>query len=203
MRAFVTRSSAAASTGLAAVVGNLLLLAGCSAPATAPASADRAPASPSVSVAPPVRFLAPAEVRGLPRTTAAEWTKIPKSRTDSYRRTVLRPTDTLTAVYLDPADLSESIEFSAAAGPVHDPAAMMRVLVGNLDAGLEDVRPADPGTPGGVGRCGVSRRAKPALVTMCHWADPGGVGSVTVWSLKDRRAWFADLRAEIRTEPAG
>ena len=181
-----------------AFLGGVLLLAGCSAPAPAPAAEPAASAPPSTSAAPAVRFEAPAKLKGLPRTTADKWTKGPKSTTTFFRRKVQSPTGTLAAAYLDPDDISQSIEVSAAAGRVYDPAVTLRQLVANLELELADVRPADPGTPGGVGTCGLSRKNQPAVVTLCHWAEPGSVGSVTIWSLADRRDWFADVRAQIQ-----
>ena len=182
----------------AAVLLTALLLAGCSSSSPAPAAAPSAPASvrPAPSVAPAARFSAPAEVNGLPRTTAAKWLKGPKSQADFFRKRVVRSTQTVAAAYLDPDEPAEMIEISAAAGEVAAPAVTLRqITVTGPD--LEDVRAADPGVPGGVGSCGVSRKNDPAVVTVCHWAEPGGIGAVTIWSLKDRRKSFADIRAQI------
>jgi hypothetical protein len=173
-----------------------LMLAGCS--SSSPAAAPSAPATvrPTPSPAPAVRFTAPAEVNGLPRAKAAKWLKRPKSQADFFRKRVVRSTGTLAAAYLDPANPAEVIEISAAAGEVAAPAVTLRQIT-VMTADLEDVRPADPGTADGVGTCGVSRRHDPAVVTVCHWAEPGGIGAVTIWSLKDRRKSFAGIRGQI------
>lgn len=195
MRAPVMPLSRAAATGLAASLVGLLGLTGC----TSPASPAPPPAAkPSASATPPVRFEIPAEVNGLPRTTDDRWLKIPKSKATFLEGKVLGPTTSIAAAYLNPDDISETVEVSAAAGRVVDPAGTLRQLTGNLSIELTDVRPADPGTPGGVGTCGVSRKNRPAVQTVCHWAEPGSVGAVTIWSLKDRRDRLAGLRARIQ-----
>lgn len=192
----VTRRSAAASTGLVAMLGGALVLVGCassSTPAAAPA------AKPSASVAPVVKFVIPAEVNGLPRSTDDKWLKIPKSSETFLKGKVLSPTGgSVAAAYVAP-DLLETIEVSAAAGRVVDPAGTLRQLTQNRSLELKDVRPADPGTAGGVGTCGVSRDfAPPSVLTVCDWAEPGSVGTVRFMSLKDRRGKFADVRAQLQ-----
>jgi hypothetical protein len=181
---------------LTALLGGALLLAGCSSsPEPAPAPA----AQPSPSAAPLVELVLPATLTGLPRQTAAKWTKIAESRTAALERSVLGPAgDSVAGAYLDAEDISESVEVSAAAGRVADPVSTLRLLTGNLAVELADVRPAEVGTPGGVGTCGVSRKEKPAVQTVCHWAEPGSVGSVTFWSRKDRRTVFAEVKGLIQ-----
>ncbi|GAA3940274.1 hypothetical protein [Actinoplanes auranticolor] len=175
----------------------LLALAGCSASDPKPATAPTV--TPSPSAAPPVvRLVLPAEMNGLPRTTTAKWLKRPKSAEKFLKRHVFAPTGaSVAAAYLDPDDISETVEVSAASGQVADPAATLRMLTAN-SVTLEDVRPAAPGTPGGVGTCGLSREQQPAVATVCHWAEPGSVGWVTIWSLKDRRKSFAGIRAQLQ-----
>jgi hypothetical protein len=190
------RLSAAATTAMVTLLGSAL--AGCSS-ATEPGPAVAEVVTvPSPSAAPAVRFVLPAELAGLPRQQAAKWTKEPKSMATFLEGKVLSPTGSVAAAYLDPDDTSETIELSAAAGRVADPAGTLRQLTGNLTVELTDVRPADPGTPGGVGTCGVSKEASPAVRTLCHWAEPGSVGSVTFWSRKDKRAGFAEVRAQLQ-----
>ena len=181
----------------AVLAGGSLLLAGCSStpePAPAPAAAK-----PSPSAAPLVKLALPATLTGLPRQTADKWTKLAKSRTAALERSVLSPAgDSVAGAYLEPDDISESVEVSAAAGRVADPVSALRLLTGNLTTELTDVRPAEVGTPGGVGTCGVSTKEKPAVQTVCHWAEPGSVGSVTFWSLKDKRAAFAEVKGLVQ-----
>ncbi|GID91314.1 hypothetical protein ACFQFC_11040 [Amorphoplanes digitatis] len=192
MRSFVSRPLAAP---LATLLGGALVLGGCSASDPAPP----APVTkPSASAAPAVRLATPAKINGLPRTEEAKRLKGPESMTESFKRSVLRPTDSVAAVYLNPKDLSEMVEVSAAAGQVATPDVALRLLTQNLAVQLEDVRPIDLGVAGAVGRCGVDRANRPLVITMCHWAEPGSVGSINIWSSKDRRDDFADIRALIR-----
>lgn len=195
MSASAAHRSVAAPVGLAALLGGALILAGC----TSPSTPTETPATkPSASVAPVVRFVVPAEMNGVPRSTDDKWLKIPKSEETALKRDVLSPTGgSLAAAYVAP-DHSEVIEIGAAAGRVVNPAWTLRQLQsGSL--GQEDVRPADPGTAGGVGSCGVSRDYNPPLVlTVCVWAEPGSVGSVRFMALKDRRDKFAKVRAQLQ-----
>ena len=182
---------------LAVLLGGSLLLTGCSSspePAAAPA------AKPSPSAAPVVKFALPATLNGLPRQTSDKWTKIAKSTTVFLEGKVLQPAGgSVAGAYLEPDNIAESVEVSAAAGRVADPAGTLRMLTGNLAVELSDVRPAEVGTPGGVGTCGVSKKDKPAVQTVCHWAEPGSVGSVTFWSLKDKRAAFAEVKGLLQS----
>jgi len=192
MRVSVTHRSVAAPTSLAAMLGCALIVVGCASPST-PA------AKPSASVAAIVQFAVPAKVNGLPRSTDDKWLKIPKSAETFLKGKVLSPTGgSVAAAYVAP-DLLETIELSAAAGRVVDPAWTRRQLTQNRAIKLEEVRPADPGFVGGVGTCGVSRDfAPPSVLTICDWAEPGSVGTVRFMSLKDRRGMFADLRAQLQ-----
>ncbi|RSM57697.1 hypothetical protein DMB66_32165 [Actinoplanes sp. ATCC 53533] len=200
MLASVTRRSVAALTGLAAMLGGALILAGCGSPATPAAAPAAAPATKlSASVAPVVQFAVPAKMSGLRQATDDESLKRPKSAETFLKGKVLSPTGgSVAAVYVAP-DQFETIELSAAAGRVVDPAGTLRQLTQARPIDLKEVRPADPGTAGGVGTCGVSRDYAPPLVlTLCDWAEPGSVGAIRFLSLKDRRGMFAEIRAQLQ-----
>jgi hypothetical protein len=192
----VTHRSVVVSTGLTMMLGGAFALVGCASPSTPPAAPA---AAPSASVAPVVQFAIPAKVNGLPLSTDDKWLKRPKSAETFLKGKVLTPAGgSMAAAYVAP-DLLETIEVSAAAGRVVDPAGTLRQLTQNRPINLTEVRPADPGTAGGVGTCGVSRDfAPPLLLTICDWAEPGSVGTVRFMSLKDRRSGFADLRAQLQ-----
>jgi hypothetical protein len=193
----VTHRSVAALTGPAAMLGGALILAGCASPVAAPVAAPVV--KPSASVAPIVEFAVPAKVGGLPRATDDESLKRPKSAETFLKGKVRSPAGgSVAAAYVSP-DLIETIELSAAAGRVIDPAGTLRQLTQGRPIDLKEVRPADPGTAGGVGTCGVSRDYAPPLVlTLCDWAEPGSVGTVRFLSPKDRRGMFADIRAQLQ-----
>ncbi|WP_328471944.1 hypothetical protein OHA21_08570 [Actinoplanes sp. NBC_00393] len=184
----------------AAVLAAALIVGGCSAPAASPPSPPPS-AAPSASAETPVRFSVPAKIDGLPRTTAKKWTRIAASRTDFLERHVLRPLDTLTAVYVDADKPGTSVDVSAVTGRVADPAVQLGLLTRNQLDEWADGRPADPGVAGGVGTCAVSRKQRPLIGTRCHWAEPGSVGTITIWSDGERRKDFAGIVALI--QPAG
>ncbi|BCJ52183.1 hypothetical protein Asp14428_36580 [Actinoplanes sp. NBRC 14428] len=170
------------------LAGGALLLAGCSA---SPEPQAEPPAAPSAS-SPAFRFTVPAEIDGLPQTTTAKWTKVAQSATRSLKRNILRPLDTLTAVYVDTSDPAEGVELSAVAGEVADPASQLRLITGNLTGEWQDAE-----IEGGVGTCSVNREERPLIRTDCYWAEPGSVGRVSLWGLKDRRKDFPAIQRQF------
>jgi len=187
---------------LVALLGGALALAGCSTPAE-PSAAAPAPSpsvKPSPSVAPALRFVLPKKLVGQSRITDKRSLEQPKSGEAFLKRFVFEPKgNSVAGAYEQANDPAEAIQVSAAAGSVASPEQTLQLITANEQIKVEDIRPADPGVPGGVGKCRVSYEyAKPAVLTMCDWADPGSVGSVWIWSLKDRRAKFADIRAQLQ-----
>ncbi|MEV4702743.1 hypothetical protein [Actinoplanes sp. NPDC049316] len=171
------------------LVGGALVLAGCSASAEPQAEPPAAPPSAS---SPAFRFAVPAEFDGLPRTTTTKWTKVAQNATRSLKRNMLRPLDTLTAVYVDTSDPAEGVELSAVAGEVFDPADQLRLITGNLVGDWQDAE-----IEGGVGTCSVNREERPLIRTECYWAEPRSVGRVSLWGLTDRRKDFPAIQRQV------
>lgn len=197
MRAWTTYRSAAAPAALAALLGAVLALTGCSTPSSPSAPAAAPTAEPSASAAPAVRLKAPAKLHGLPRSTSAKWLKAPKGMEWFLKGKVLSPTSSAVATYRDPDGVSDTVELSAVAGRVSHPTSTLRLLTMADVHDLDEVRPTDVGVPGGLAMCGLSDELRPAVVTICNWAEPGSVGWVRITSMEDRRDWFTGLRAEL------
>lgn len=170
--------------------------AGCAGAGTSSAPVQSAP--PSTPVVASMPFEVPAEIDGIRRTTNAEHTRTARRNVELLTmRFVPQPTSTIAELYVA-EERGDSIDISAVAGPVQDPAAAVRNLMAT--EGLQGVRPVNPGRLGGVAACGTLVDETRYVVTACSWADSGSVGMLGFVSpdKKDRSADFAKYRERFQ-----
>ncbi|NUT34883.1 MAG: hypothetical protein HOV79_17640 [Hamadaea sp.] len=83
---------------------------------------------------------------------------------------------TVAGVYGDPTSAAKSVLFAGGTGFFARPERELDQVFTLLDdqAGVTDVRTVDPGSLGGVMRCGAAEGSE-AVLTICGWADHGSV----------------------------
>lgn len=143
-------------------------------------------------------FDVPAEIDGIKRTTNADHTRtVHRNVRLLTARFVPEPTSTIAELYVAEGR-SDSIDVSAVAGPVKDPAAAVNSLMAT--DGLQGVQSVDPGRLGGVAACGTLADDPRYVVTACSWADAGSVGMLGFVSpdKKNRSADFAKYRERFQ-----
>jgi hypothetical protein len=108
---------------------------------------------------------------------------------------------TVAAVYGDPAEAARSVLFVGGTAFLARPEEELGQLFALLDdqaGGVRDVRSVDPGTLGGVMRCGTAEGSDTAM-TICGWADYGSLALAMFpgRTTDESAALLRDLRAAV------
>nr|MDT0661126.1 hypothetical protein [Micromonospora sp. DSM 115978] len=116
-----------------------------------------------------------------------------------YQRYLDEPTSAFAAVWTTGERGADGISLSAALGRTADPEASLDELFDRRPIGLPEPQVVDAGPLGGVARC--STIVAFISLTLCAWADSGGVASLSITSIgdpRDRRDEFLTLRAQVQ-----
>jgi hypothetical protein len=170
-----------------------------SAAPTAPASGGAPTTESTRSTTSNITVTEPKTLGGRPKLTDAQFSTL-ADQLESSLADVPNATATVGALYGTPAK-RDIVVVAGAAAPIEDPqreldSTFLGAGIGGLK--VNGITSADPGSLGGVAKCGKADD-KSLDMAMCGWADDGSVGWIMFFftSVKSAKAEFPKLRAQI------